>query len=411
MAMKLFDLRTEIINKHLRVSVTIESEVLGLREMWLSINQEYSDFVAYDRYDAFLVGILYPAMKYGENIYVDGVVSSKLLFNINNYLVHLIKSFSPSCKVIEIIANEITSINYGGNGVGTGFSGGVDSFFTIYNHYELEKNPEYKINNLLFLNVGSHGSYNGDKVRKKFYLRYNYLSKCTEEIGLNFIPVDSNLHLFHPWGHQKTHTLTSVAGILLFQKLFRRYYYASSGIDYNDMLKNAHTYIDVDIGVYCDPILLPLLSTESVEIISDGIQYTLTEKLLKIMNYNQVYRYLNVCVSDEDTYKNCSICHKCCGTLMTLNLIGKLQEFEQIFDIKKYKLKAEKKYICEQVLNQNKDPFAKYKVKLAEEYNFRLPNKILCYIVRVSTILKNQFIKLTKFVLPDSIIRYLKELL
>ena len=98
------------------------------------------------------MGYYNPAINYGEDIHINGSVSKKLLFNTNNYVIALVKSFSQSCKTIKVIAENTINYNLRGSGIGTGFSGGVDSFCTIYDHYELEKDPEYKINSLLFLN-------------------------------------------------------------------------------------------------------------------------------------------------------------------------------------------------------------------------------------------------------------------
>ena len=201
-------------------------------------------------------------------------------------------------------------------------------------------------------------------------------------------------------GHQKTHTLTSVREFV-FQKFFKRYYYASSGVNYDDV-ENAYKYREIDIGEYSDPILLPLLSTESTEIISDGIQYTRVEKTIRILNCEPVYRYLNVCISGDDTHENCSVCSKCCRTLMTLNSIGKLNEFRNLFDIEKYKKVAEKKYICKQILIQNKDPFAKGNVELAKENNIQLPNKLYCLIVNMPKMLLSSVIRIVKLILLKS---------
>ena len=46
---------------------------------------------------------------------------------------------------------------------------------------------------------------------------------------------------------------------------------------------------------YSDPIAIPLLSTENIEFISHGCQYT--EKTLKVSNNSLNYKYLDVCVN------------------------------------------------------------------------------------------------------------------
>lgn len=409
--MRLYDLKKTVKEQTIKVSISIDSEELGDRELWFSTDLKYQDSVCESQYDAYLVGLLYPAMRYGEDIHIEGKISKKLLFNVNNYVIPLIKSFSPKCKQIEVTANELTNEDFDGKGVGTGFSGGIDSFCTIYDHYEIESDSDYKINSFLFLNVGAHGSNDEMKVKEKFITRYDYLKKFPEEIGLDFIPVDSNLFSFHPWGHQKTHTLTSVSGIMFLQKLYNKYYYASAGLDYDSIISTALKYKDIDIGAYSDVILLPLLSTESLELIPDGNQYTRTEKTLHIMDYEPVHKYLNVCVSGDDTHENCSLCAKCCRTLMTLNSVGKLDEFSHLFDIEKYKNKAEKKYVCKQVALKNEDPFAKGNVELAKINNIKLPSRIYCLLILAPSRFKQKIINVLREVLPEKMKNKLKKLL
>lgn len=379
--MKIFDLQSSHKNGDVKLSVSIQSERLGLKELWFSTPMKYEKYLCKTRMDGFLVGMLFPAMQYGENIHVNGCVSEKLLFNLNNFVVPLILTFSPSCKKITISAEETSANRLDGYGVGAGFSGGVDSFCTIYDHFELEQSPSHKINSFLFLNVGSHGGGEQEDrlefAKKKFQVRYNYLKKFPEEIGLDLIPLDSNLHAFHPWGHQKTCTLTMVSGILLLEAFFKKYYCASLGWSYSEIFQYYKTDLDKDIAMF-DPALLPLLSTESLDFIPDGWQYTRVDKTLRIINYAPVRKYLNVCVSGHDAMDNCSVCPKCCRTLMTLNSIGRLEQFKQVFDIDIYKKTKERRYIYEQMLLKNSDPFARGNIELAMQNGIKIPNFTFC---------------------------------
>lgn len=373
--MKLHGIKLEVINNQSTLSVQIDSESIEESVLWFSVEKQYEQHISADRYDPFLVGLVYSAMKFGEDIVIEGTVSKKLLHNLNQYVIPLIQSYSPDTKKITITATHVSSENFDGSGVGTGFSGGIDSFHTVYRHYELENDPEFKINSFLFLNVGAHG-YDGDEItRTKFNNRYDYLRQYPDEVGVEFIAVDSNLPLFLKWGHQKIHSISGAAGILFLQKYYRRYYYASAGLRYAEAIKYADSYRDIDIGAYSDPIILPLLSTESTELVSDGMSHDRVEKTIDILNYEPVYRYLNVCVSGDDTHENCSICSKCSRTLMTLNSLGKLDDVKNLFDIEKYKTEVEHTYMSRQVHNQDDDPFAKSNVELAEANGISLPSK------------------------------------
>lgn len=407
--MRIFDLRTSQDDEDVKLSVSIDSERLGSTELWFSTPAKYGDCLCKTRMDGFLVGMLFPAMQYGEDIHVSGCLSERLLFNLNNFVVPLLLAFSPSSKPIKITADQTSSERFPGSGVGTGFSGGVDSFCTLYDQFELERRPERRINSLLFLNVGSHGPGEQEEAlngaRSKFLARYQYLKQFTDEIGLGFIRLDSNLHSFHPWGHLKTDTLTHAAGVLIVQGHFNRYYYASSGFSYNDQIKMGWRFPEVSVADFCDPIISPLLATESLDFVLHGMQYSRSEKTLRVIDYEPVYRYLNVCVSGlELGAKNCSVCVKCCRTIMTLNSIGKLDGFSHIFDVEKYRRRAERRYVCEQMLLRNKDPFARDNVALAERRGIKLPSPVVCEAYR----LRGFVVRVLKAVLPRSTIERIK---
>jgi hypothetical protein len=183
-------------------------------------------------------------------------------------------------------------------------------------------------------------------------------------------------------------------------------------VDYGDMLRNADRYRDLDVGEYCDPILLPLLSTESMELVADGVQYTRIQKTLRITNYNPAREYLNVCVGGDSTHANCSVCGKCCRTLMTLKSAGIVDQFSHLFDVQKYTKRAELPYTATQVLQKNKDPFARGNIELARANEVKLPGAVASVIITTWYSLKNHVLRnlfrIGKIVLPENIRKSIK---
>src|SRR5882762_76870 len=103
--------------------------------LWFKVDAAYQDQVVAERGDAFLVGLLLYAMAQGEDVYINCPVSEKLYYNLSNYLIPALSLANPKLRPVKIVPIKLehTSIN-AGNAVGTGFSGGVDSFSTIYSH-------------------------------------------------------------------------------------------------------------------------------------------------------------------------------------------------------------------------------------------------------------------------------------
>jgi hypothetical protein len=249
--------------------------------------------------------------------------------------------------------------------------------------------------------VGSHGDWlqhgSSDFTREKFRTRYKELRKFTDEVNLDFIDVDSNLHFFHSWWHSKSHSLRAASVVLLLQKKYSKYYYSSAGLDYTGQLSFSKYYKNRDIGIYCDSVLLPLLSTESLDMISDGSSYKRSEKLLHILEYEPVSRYLNVCVDHVGKWENCSECDKCLRTLLTLDFSGNSARFDKIFNLSLYQDNKDK-YISSQVMRVNFDPFAADNIDLAKSMNIRLPSvNYLIFLQRLGWIFKLPILVYRKF--------------
>jgi hypothetical protein len=223
------------------------------------------------------------------------------------------------------------------------------------------------------------------------------LLNCTESIKLPFLPLDSNIHFFHKeWGHLKTEILTLVSGVLVLQGKFSKYYVASA-LDYANMKIFGKNSRDFSLAEFSEPYLLPLLGTESLQFISDGQQYTRTEKILHILEYPPVKKYLNICVGNHDDEKNCSICSKCLRTQMTLESADKLNEFSDIFDLEKYRHKKFL-YKCQQRILYNANPFAKDNIDFARKSRKYVPSLITAIIFEFPFLIKLFIIRMFKTV-------------
>jgi hypothetical protein len=321
--------------------------------LWYSIPKKFSPYVTTEKLDGFLVGVLMLAMKLGEDIEVKGAVSERLYFSLTESYMKIMQILIPDLIKVNInpqyLDNGKTAECSGA--VVTGFSAGVDSFCTVYDHYFNDTPPDYKITHFVFNNVGSHGIGDSEKNRALFNARYDLVKGYPREIGIEFIKIDSNLSEVLEMNYEQTHVPRNVSAMLLLQKLFAKYYYSSS-LQYKDC--SIKPYYDMAIT---DPVAVHLLSTETLECISTGCQYSRVEKTRRLAKLPGANRWLNVCVKPSPDGKNCSTCWKCCRTLLTLEVLGLLEDFGQVFSLDKWK-RVKNRYLLG-IIGNSKDLLAK----------------------------------------------------
>lgn len=386
--MKITNIRKEYRDHNviLKADVT-DIRNAGLRKnwggpIWFSVPREYGTYLTDDRYDAFLVSLLYPAMAYGENIEIDGPVSEKLFYNVTQYVTHILLVYSPWLKTIDIHAKETTDrVIDSATHVGTGFSGGVDSFSTIYDRFANEANPKYKIDTLLNLNVGNYYGKNPDETDALFQRAYKRLSGFPNSAALPYVPVNSSLAYVYGerWKFQKMHLLCTFSAVLALQNHFRRYYFAST-FSYKELPEGMTFGRDFDIAEFADVYICQFLSTETLSFIPDGHQYTRFQKTERISHYPPTYEFLEVAPPDS-VGKQPVTRPKSIRVLTSLDTLGRLDLYSKIFDLEEYKRR--RFFIrCQVVVDHlNKNPFAIDNVEFARLYKKKLPSPLLAFSV------------------------------
>ncbi len=340
------------------------------------------DFVDDVSSNCFLIGLLYTAMYAGCDLILEGAVSERLLFHVKQYLIPiLVDFFEGQVHPIKIHAAQVLSLGYPeANAVGTGFSGGIDSFHAIRDFYLNYDGPaSEKINTLLFFNVGSHGMGNGKErlnwVENKFKERRKVLSEFPQQLGLPFVSVDSNLFSFIQSGHLQTSSLASCSAALFLGRKLRLYYFGSIGFRYHDIFyPGRFNERDYDIEKI-DDYILPQICTESFTAVSEGCRCSRAQKTMEICSDPFVQKYLNVCNAHDTIAKNCSLCYKCQRTMLALDILGVIDKFSAVFDLKKYTSRERSRYIAT-ILNKRKiDPFLQDLYDLAKSKGYDLESR------------------------------------
>lgn len=293
-------------------------------DMFFEVEDEYIKYLCEENANAFLISLIPFIVKHEYDVKVEGKISSKLYYQLINYLLPLLcKEFKK--KLINIDC-DLTDEIYNSTAVGASISCGVDSFYTLLKH----KNQiisEYNITHLAFFNAGSNGEYGGEKARKLYKERLEHVTKFCKDNNYHLVSVDSNMNELIMMNHEKTHTFRTLGCVFALEKLFGKYYFAS-GLEFNG------SRIDEDDTAYYDILNVHCLSNENISFYCSGLETTRMEKIKFISEYSETYNSLNVCVDDK--WENCSKCEKCIRTMTALESIGKLEKYSNVFDLNYY---------------------------------------------------------------------------
>lgn len=384
------------IDEKIYLVSTIEDEYQNIKEeIYYSTSKEYGQYLTAEVADAFVVGMLLPAAKYNEDIVVDGAVSEKLLYNINNSILYILSLVWGNR--VKLTAKQSLSPTFNSNGVGCGCSLGVDSFAAMMSHINDPIYPNYQITHLTYFNVGAMGYVNLDKARESYEKDLKLVLQYTKKVDKPVVCLESNFSiLYSEFNFDQSGDMRNFSAALSMQKLFGKYLYGSSFTIKDFKFEQAQT------GYY-ETLLAPLLSTDNTDIVIANPDMSRIEKTKFIIKYKDVQENLYVCWKElianknpeseialiKDAYLNCSRCDKCLRTLLAIDILGKLNEFNQIFDIKYYhKVKA--KYIAKVIYMRGDNAFYTDLYNLIKSSDFQIPTKsyilLFAYMIKLNVV-------------------------
>ncbi len=300
--------------------------------MWYSVNSKYSEALCFERCDAFVVAVLYFAMIAEEDIQSEVPITSKLLYQLNNMIIPALHDEKTGLRKIEVVADPAEEVEKIANYCGTGVSCGVDSFSAILMNLEDCVQPEYKLTHLAVFNTGAL-NYDGygknvplDLWREKTLQEFDERNKLgeivSEELGLKFIDIDSNIPEFYQGAFSFSHTYRNCSAVLATQKMWENYYYASAGYG----VKTDMSLLDDSSNG--DLFILPNISLNHLNFYSGDFNKSRLKKLEYLLDKSVAQKYLNVCAYET---VNCGHCAKCIRTMMGLDLLGSLEKFKESF--------------------------------------------------------------------------------
>ncbi len=314
--------------------------------LWFAVPSEYKDYLCTERADAFVVAMLWYAMITGSDIETVAPISEQMSFSIQNFLIPALCRSDNGYKRIKIIGPTSNVRLSNENAVGTGMSCGIDSIYTLQKYTEDGIPNRYRLTHLTYYNMGAifhpNRSEKKEYTLKEFYETTDRMSleksknarQVAELSHLPLIYVSSNLDKdYYRGAYGHTAVYRNCAMTLALQKLFSTYLCSSGGWpDYFDLTLT-------EGSEHYESLLCNCFSTESLTfLLSDYV--TRAEKTEAIADNPIASKFLDVCFC----FNNCGKCSKCIRTLVTLDILGKVDQFGTIFNIEEFKKHRDEAY-------------------------------------------------------------------
>ena len=306
-----------------RVSAFVELGGRHVGEIWFEADGEAGTFLS-DRADAFAAAVLPVANALGGRMHVRGVVSPRLAWGLRELLrIHRVW-WPRHGRPLELTFDRLEAPSVRPAAVGCGFSGGLDSFYSVWQHLARNETiPGFPITHLVMIRGFDHDV---DEPGRFEALRAVYEPLAQQE-GVRLITIRTNVGQqprirlgLDP--HQWLGGLLAVPALALGAGLAR--YYISAGEGYADLMPYGSS-----------PITDSWYSTETLDIVHDGGDATRPEKLEAVSQWPECRTRLRVCRAEgwrnvdfeRGVVDNCGRCEKCIRTMLSLTLMGKLDQF------------------------------------------------------------------------------------
>lgn len=292
--------------------------------LWFGVSEAQEAYLCDQRSDAFILALLPTAMRGGYDISCDTPMSQRLHYQLEQYLIPTLCSAGERYHPVSIHAPLTSERLQNNGGVGTGFSGGVDSLYTIMTH---GADSPFPLTHLALFNVGV---FEGPGFREGFRKSCSSAECFAKAMGLELVGLDSNLSQVLPERFLDVYSFRNLAGAMALQNLFS-VYLLSSGHDI------AHFSIDLHNSATYDMLTVNCAQTESLTFYLSGGQTLRSGKLKELSAWEPAHRWLHPCVYGHVGEVNCGHCKKCARDMTTLYALGTLDEFSEVFDIPAYK--------------------------------------------------------------------------
>jgi len=319
--------KPEITEENGEICVSAQVEIQSTEyqfpdKLWFKFSDSTREFVT-DRADGFAAALLPLAMTLGEDLEIHGLLSPRLLRGLKEYQLIQTTWNSYIFDKIEITPHLLQPMDNRdvGKGVACTFSGGVDSYHTLWARLpQNEQIPQYRLSHCLMINGFD---LNTDLENTGGFLKLQqFYEPRLERLGLKLLISRTNIKQFVDAGILKQSFGAFLAGsALVLGRLFSVFYIASSYKFTDFFTDGSHPVID------------NLICTETMDTVHDSPHLTRVEKTGVLARWEETYSALQVCSKktsidkERQSIVNCCRCEKCIRTILALDVVGALSKY------------------------------------------------------------------------------------
>lgn len=292
------------------------------KRLFFSIDEAYGSALVDDRLDAFVVALLPYALRCGADIVCEAPISRRLLYQLRHYLVPTLAANLDGHHAIAIEA-EPTDVALGpGRAVATGWTGGVDSLYTLMRTIDARE-PGQRLTHLMIVSNGALESADDDALLEALAVKAR--RGIAAELGLEVVTLSSNIQELVDETFLSVAAYRQAAVILAAQRLFKTYY-SSAAYEFGRFS------FDPDNCFYSEFFIFGNLTTDATALYSAYGAYSRAQKLRELSEFPLAWHQLHPC-TDPLPSTNCGHCGKCVRTMVALFGLGTLGRFDAVFDV------------------------------------------------------------------------------
>lgn len=283
--------------------------------LWFRVPADHAAWLC-DRCDPFLTAMAMVAMKRRRPLHVDGTASARLGAGLAEFAGHFATVAPQRFAAVPLHAAAWTRepALRGPGAVASTFSGGVDSFYTVFRHNVAADgaNPASRITHAFFIN--------GFDLRpgwpREMYDSYAaQIEPVLAGAGVRMLRIETNAREFMPyidWIHMHGTVLAACAQTL--GGLVGLLYVPSSTIAGGAWKAVWGT----------DPATDYLMGTETLQLVHDSVHLNRPDKMRAMREWRPFLDNMRVCLHPTPGRMNCGKCEKCIRTMVHLALAGML---------------------------------------------------------------------------------------